>query len=130
MFSGTKQIDAATEALNKAYQSLLQELVEETATRIIEVTEEFATGETDFEAAIHVAGPDGDHSLITVEEEIAYYLLTRPTLVDVMKISEEFDNEAPTDLWKAARAMVNESLRIAEMRWEEKYPSDKPSRFR
>jgi hypothetical protein len=130
MFSGSKEIDGAAEALNTAYQNLLRSLVVATAARIIEVTEDFASGETSFNEAIHVDGPDGDHSLIAVEEEIADYLRTRPHIVDAMKMSREFENEADDDLYRAARAIVNESLPLAEINWEEAYPSDKPARFR
>lgn len=130
MFSGSKEIDGATEALNTAYQNLLRSLVVATSVRIIEVTEDFAPDTTDFNEAIYVGGPDGDHSLIVVEDEIADYLRSQPHIVDAMKMSREFENEHDDDLFKAARAIVNESLRLTEIDWEEKYPSDKPARFR
>lgn len=130
MFSGSKEIDSATEALNTAYQNLIRSLVVATAARIIEVTEDFAPDETDFNEAIYVGGPDGDHSLIAVEDEIVEYLRPRPHLVDAMKMSGEFENDGADDLYKAARAIVNESLQLTEIDWEAKYPSDKPARFR
>jgi hypothetical protein len=130
MFSGSKEIDGATEALNTAYQNLLRSLVVATSARIIEVTEDFAPDTTDFNEAIYVGGPDGDHSLIVVEDEIADYLRSQPHIVDAMKMSGEFENEHDDELFKAARAIVNESLRLTEIDWEEKYPSDKPARFR
>ncbi|MNU40319.1 hypothetical protein D3C71_290320 [compost metagenome] len=130
MFSGSKEIDGATEALNTAYQNLLRSLVVATSARIIEVTEEFAPDETDFNEAIYVGGPDGDHSLIAVEDEIVEYLRARPHIIDAMKMSREFENEAQDDLYKAARAIVNESLQITEINWEEKYPTDKSARYR
>jgi hypothetical protein len=130
MFSGSKEIDSATEALSAAYQNLLRSLVVATATRIIEVTEDFAPDETDFNQAIYVGGPNGDHSLIAVEDEIVDYLLAHPHIVDAMKMSKEFENEAEDDLYKAARAIVNESLQLTEIDWEEKYPTDKPAKFR
>lgn len=122
MFSGSKEIDSATEALNSAYQNLLRSLVAATAVRLVEVTSDFAPDETDFNEAIHVEGPDGEHSLVAVEDEIVEYLRVRPHLVDAMKMSEEFDNEATDDIWRAARAMVNESLSVAETGWGEKHP--------
>lgn len=130
MFVGSKEINAATESFSAAYQNLLRALVDATSARIIEVTEEFAPGETDFNHAIYVGGPDGDHSLIAVEDEIIEYLGPRPYLVDAMRMSSEFENEGDEDLIKAARAIVNESLQFAEMKWGEKYPTDKPARFR
>lgn len=130
MFSGSKEIDGATEALNSAYQNLLRSLVVATSARIIEVTEDFAPDTTDFNEAIYVGGPDGDHSLIVVEDEIADYLRSQPHIVDAMKMSDEFENEHDDELYKAARAIVNESLRLTEIDWEEKYPSDKSARYR
>jgi hypothetical protein len=38
-------------------------------------------------------------------------------------------SEAEDDLYKAARAIVNESLRLTEIDWEEKHPTDKPAKF-
>jgi hypothetical protein len=130
MFLATKEITDGTIAVEKAYRSLLHSLVAATTKRLIEVTEEFAPDETEFNRAIHVEGPDGDHSLIAVEDEIVEHLRSRPHLVDAMRMSGEFDNEATDDLWRAARAMVNESLALAEIAWEDKYPTDKAPRFR
>lgn len=129
MFEGSREIDAATDKLREAYQNLLRTLVAATSARIIEVAEEFAEDETDFSEAIHKEGPDGEHALIAVEDEIVEYMRPRPNLIDVMRMSEEFDNEATDDLWRAARALVNESLALAEMDWQAKYPSDKPTRY-
>lgn len=97
--------------------------------RLIEVTEDFAPDVTDFNEAIYVGGPDGDHSLIAVEDEIADYMRARPYLIDAMRMSEEFENDAMDDLSKAARAVINESLPLTEINWQEKYPTDAPSRF-
>ncbi|NTF17378.1 hypothetical protein G6L37_02980 [Agrobacterium rubi] len=127
MFAGSKEIDDATTKLNEAYQNLIRSLVFVASDRIIEVTEEFAPDETDFNEAIHIEGPEGVHSLIAVEDEIVEYMRARPHLVDAMRMSEEFDNEATDDLWRAARAVINESLPLTEINWQEKYPADKPA---
>lgn len=129
MFGGSKAIDAATEKLNEAYQHLLRTLVSAASDRIIEVTEEYAPDETDLNVAIYVDGPDGYHSLIAVEDEIVDYMRARPHLVDAMRMSEEFDNDATDDLWKAARAVINESLMLTEITWRKKHPTEAPSCF-
>lgn len=129
MFEGTKEIDETTTKLKEAYQNLLRSLVTAASARIIEVTEDYAPDETDFNEAIYVDGPDGCHSLIAVEDEIVEYMRPRPYLVDAMRMSNEFDNDATDDLWRAARAVVNESLGLTETLWREKYPTEAASRF-
>lgn len=129
MFAGSREIDAATEKLNEAFRELLKGLVDKAVDRLIEVTEDFAPDETDFNVAIYVPGPEGDHSLIAVEDEIVDFMRSRPHLVDAMRLSEEFDNDALDDLWRAGRAVVNESLALAEMKWRETYPTETEARF-
>lgn len=129
MFEGSKAIDEKATLFSRAFDDLLRELVKATSERLIEVTEDFAGDETNFNEAIYIEGPDGDHSLIVVEEEIVDYLRANPIIVDAMKSSREFENEADDDLFKAARAIVNESLRFTEDEWEVKYPTDKQARF-
>lgn len=119
MFGG-KDIDKAVDRLREEFNNLLRAVTDQAASRIVEVAEEFAPEETDFKSAIYANGPDGDYALTVVEDELSEFLGFHPNLVDAMKLSEEFDNEHERDIDRAARAIVNESLFLAEMKWDDR----------
>lgn len=122
MLGGGREIDVAVEKIRDEYENVLRLVTEQVASRIVDLAEEFAPDETDFRTAIHEEGPEGEHALIVVEDEVAEFIKARPRLIDAMKMSEEFDNEADQrgDLSKAARAIVNESLFLAEVKWDDR----------
>lgn len=120
MFADTWETVVTLDRLEKAKSELKTYMIEETAKRIVEVTSEFAGDETDFDTAIHEDGPDGDHSLFAVEDEIARIMENRPNLIDVMRDSVEWDTEIfNDDTRRGARALVNESLDDARLAWNE-----------
>ncbi len=95
-------------------------MIEQTIRRLIEVTEEFAPGEKDFDTAISIEGPNPNsgHSLIAVEDELDVFMRAHPKMIDVMRDSVEFENERTEDFGRAARALVNESFEEFRARWK------------
>jgi hypothetical protein len=119
VFEGNKTIDEKSAAFSTAQQQLMRELIDAASDRLVEIAGEFAPGESDFQSAIsEEGGPEGDHALIALEEEIAEYLRPRPRVIDALRTSIEFDNERDDDLYKGAMALVNESIAFAEAKWE------------
>ncbi len=121
MFQDSWETTIHLERIEKDSAALKAYMVEQTAARLIEVTEEFADGEQDWEEAIHLDGPDGDHSLIAVEGELAGIMEEHPAMIDAMRSSIEWENEIfNDDANRAARALVNESLEGAKLLWTER----------
>lgn len=120
-----ESIRAATAVISENNDRLRALMISETVEQLIEVTERFAPGETEFDVAIYVEGPyanDG-HSLIFVEERLIEIMVGNHAFVDAMRDSPEFDNEWEDDVRRAARALVNEALPEFESRWNEKHSS-------
>lgn len=122
MFNDTWENVIVLDRLEKAASDLKAYMIEETVKRLIKVTksEEFAGDEPDFDTAIYVDGPDGDHSLIAVEDELAEIIRGRPAMIDVMRDSIEWDTQIfNDDAVRAARAVVNESFELFKKTWAE-----------
>ncbi|NTF17367.1 hypothetical protein G6L37_02925 [Agrobacterium rubi] len=110
------------EVVKKSPSELRSYLIGETAARIIAVVADITNEEiSDWTDAIHEDGPDGDHSLFVVEAELAGIMEDRPTMVDAFRDSIEWDVEVfSLDTHRAARALVNESLPLAESLWADR----------
>lgn len=121
MFEDSWEATIHIERIEKDQSALKAYMIEQTATRLVEVTAEFADGEEDWEEAMHIDGPDGDHSLIAVEGELAGIMENHPAMIDTMRSSIEWENEIFNhDPARAARALVNESLETAKALWTER----------
>ncbi len=121
MFQDSWETTIHIERIEKDVAALKAYMIEQTAARLIEVTEEFADGEQDWDEAIYIDGPDGDHSLIAVEGELAGLMEERPAMIDAMRSSIEWETEIfNDDPSRAARALVNESLESAKLLWAER----------
>lgn len=98
-----------------------QLLINTIAQLLVERGMEFAEGETDFKKAMHTEGPNGDHTLIVVEDEVARTFGNNPLLAELMQGSPEWDDEVRKDYQsQAAYAAINEAYGgAAEMYWEE-----------
>lgn len=121
MFQDSWETTIHLERIEKDSAALKAYMIEQTAARLVEVTEEYADGELDWEEAIHLDGPDGDHSLIAVEGELAGIMEEHPSMIDAMRSSIEWENEIfNDDANRAARALVNESLERAKLLWAER----------
>jgi hypothetical protein len=122
MFDDSWETNIHLDRVENSQAELRSYMIEKTAARLVEVTSEFADGGVDdWRAAIHVDGPDGDHSLIAVEAELAGIMESRSSMVDAMRDSIEWDEEIfSLDTQRAARALVNESLEMAEALWAER----------
>jgi hypothetical protein len=118
MFQDSWETTIHIERIERDFAALKAYMIEQTAVRLVEVTEEFADGEEDWEEAIHVDGEDGDHSIIAVEGELAGIMQGYPAMIDAMRSSIEWENEIfNDDPSRAARALVNESLESAKVLW-------------
>jgi hypothetical protein len=121
MFQDSWETTIHIERIEKDSAALKAYMIEQTAARLVEVTEEFADGEQDFEEAIHIDGEDGEHSLFAVEGELAGIMQGSPAMIDAMRSSIEWENEIfNDDPSRAARALVNESLESAKVLWIER----------
>ncbi|MNU40328.1 hypothetical protein D3C71_290410 [compost metagenome] len=121
MFQDSWETTIHLERIEKDSAALKAYMIEQTAARLVDVTEEYADGELDWEEAIHLDGPDGDHSLIAVEGELTGIMEEHPSMIDAMRSSIEWENEIfNDDANRAARALVNESLESAKLLWAER----------
>lgn len=120
MFDDTWETNIHLETAEKNRAELLAYMIEKTAARIVEVTLDFTDGSVDdWAEAIYVDGPDGDHSLIAVEAELSGIMEGRAAMVDALRDSIEWDEEIfDHDTQRAARALVNESLPLADELWD------------
>lgn len=114
-------LNEALDEMHKNSEKVRALLVATTAADLIETAIRFAPGQEDFREAIHTSGPDGDHALIAVEDELARYFSRYPIAMNVMRDSREWDNEVRHDnASRAALATVNESIAKAEEVWPER----------
>lgn len=94
-------------------------LMQMAANAIVRTAQDIAPNAADFKEAIHEDGPDGDHALIVVEDEIAKIFERNPELIAVMRASGEWDEQVrQSDESRAALALVNESIATAEDVWQ------------
>lgn len=129
MFTDTWETVIVLDRLEKTTTELKNHMIDETAKRLVEVamSEDFAADEDDFDTAVHVDGPDGDHALFAVEEQLAEIMRNRPAMIDVMRDSIEWETTTfNDDAMRAARALVNESFDAARKVWVEAHQSPTP----
>lgn len=125
MFDDNWETIIHLERAEKSQAELLSYMIEKTAARIVELTLEFTDGAVDdWAVAIYEDGPDGDHSLIAVETELAGIMENHPAMVDALRDSIEWDERIfSLDTQRAARALVNESLPLADTLWDQRKKS-------
>lgn len=121
MFEDSWETNIHIDRIEKDREALKAYMIEQAAARLVAVTADFADGEEDWKEAMHLDGPDGDHSLMAVEGELVGIMETHPAMIDAMRTSIEWDNEVfNDDANRAARALVNESSDAAKALWTER----------
>jgi len=117
----TKELATALSLAQGSTDEVRELFVAAAARDIVATAEAFAPGTDDFRDAVHADGPDGLHALVVVEDEIAEVFRRHPRAVNAMRDSIEWDEVVrKSGGSRAALAVVNEALAVAEGLWAER----------